>query len=141
MFETKGSLKTDWAEKRDRKLHTDLTRCIQMMSGVQKVINAMIMTKGRCVQCGEGKCTCQFLVSNRGRVLRTGPEDDTVKKGRRVVAEEMRNAPGREVRLKKRELWKMYWLGNKMKMITNVIRCDTSPIRWERRWAKYVLKE
>ena len=26
-------------------------------------------------------------------------------------------------------------------MITNVIRCDKSPIRWERRWAKYVLKE
>ena len=112
-----------------------------MMSGVQEIIYAMIMTKGRCVQCGEGKCKCQFWVSDRGQVLRVDPTDERIGKAQRVVAEEMKNAPRCGVRLKKGELWKMYWLGNKMKMITNVIRCDNSPIRWERRWAKYVLKE
>ena len=28
-----------------------------------------------------------------------------------------------------------------MKMTTNMIRSERSPIRWERRWAKYILKE
>ena len=53
-----------------------------------------------------------------------------------MVAEKMRNVVGRGVRLKKGELWQLYWLGNKMKTIANIILCEKGPVRWERRWER-----
>ena len=75
------------------------------------------------------------------RVVRVQKDDRKLREGRRVVTEEMRSVVGRGLRLKKEETWRLYWVGHKMKMIANVIRCEKGPVGWERRWASYVLRE
>ena len=87
----KKSQEKESCRRRDRKVQSELTQHIRMMSGVQEIIYSMIMTKGRCVQCGEGKCQCQLLASDRGQVRRVNPDDPGVATAQRVVEEEMKN--------------------------------------------------